>query len=198
MASKVEIGERIRKLREGKNLTQKELADELFVKRETINAWENAIRDIKTEYTDALASFFGVSCDYIIRGVEAENIDACNRTGLSEKAVINLSSLRPDTIMLDDDGAVYSNYPKYLHHKLINCLIEDEKTTYLLSNLAGAMIKVQRNEDTEAWLKKGGIYFEVHRVIAAFLDSFCEKYGDEVYREYMLFKKEIEERMGGI
>lgn len=59
------IGERIRKLREEKGLTQQQLAKKMYVKRETVNQWENETRDLKTGYTISLADFFGVTCDYI-------------------------------------------------------------------------------------------------------------------------------------
>ena len=74
------IGLRISKLREKRGLSQKQLADELEknglkVRRETVTQWENGSRDLKTEYTVKLADFFGVTCDYILRGIESENVD---------------------------------------------------------------------------------------------------------------------------
>lgn len=81
------IGERIRKLREEKGLTQQQLAKEMYVKRETVNQWENETRDLKTGYTISLADFFGVTCDYILRGIKSENIDVNRSLGLSDKSI---------------------------------------------------------------------------------------------------------------
>jgi len=88
MASCNEIGERIRALREEKGLTQAQLAKELFIaKRETITQWEAGTRDLKTEYTIKLADYFGVTCDYILRGVKSENVEINKRLGLSDEAI---------------------------------------------------------------------------------------------------------------
>lgn len=80
------IGERIKKLREEKNLTQMELAEKIHVGRDTINKWENG-RDINTTYLTILADFFCVDCDYILRGVSAENRSISAATGLSNETI---------------------------------------------------------------------------------------------------------------
>ena len=92
------IGVCIAKLRENRGLSQKQLSDELGklglkVRRETVTQWENGTRDLKTEYTIKLADFFGVSCDYILRGIDAENKSAAEETGLSNSSVNSLKRL---------------------------------------------------------------------------------------------------------
>ena len=92
MSTCEEIGNRIRHLRNMHGLTQKELSEKVEAKnlscsREVVNQWEGGRRDIKTAYTVALAEIFNVTCDYILRGIEAENIDVCSRTGLSQNAI---------------------------------------------------------------------------------------------------------------
>lgn len=64
------IGKRIKILREKNNLTQAELAKKLFVKRETVNYWENGTRDLKSQSIIQLAELFNVSCDYILRDIQ--------------------------------------------------------------------------------------------------------------------------------
>lgn len=93
-----DIGLRISKLRELRNLSQAQLASELGkmglkVRRETVTQWENGTRDLKTEYTIKLAEFFNVSCDYILRGIEAENISVSEKTGLSDEAIKQINVL---------------------------------------------------------------------------------------------------------
>lgn len=56
-----EIMNRLKELRKEKDLTQKELADEIGVSKITVLRWENGERDIKTEKAQALADYFGVS-----------------------------------------------------------------------------------------------------------------------------------------
>ena len=62
------IGERIQGLRKDKGLTQEQFSSQTGFTREKINHWENNIREIKAEHIVALAEFFDVSCDYILRG----------------------------------------------------------------------------------------------------------------------------------
>ena len=96
----LKIGEIIKGLREEKGLTQAELAKRIRVKRETVNQWENNVRDLKTQYTISLAKEFGVSADYILGitpGVKTTDIktkEICNYTGLSEKALESIISLQ--------------------------------------------------------------------------------------------------------
>lgn len=92
------IGVCIAKLREDRGLSQKQLSEELGklglnVRRETVTQWENGTRDLKTEYTIRLADFFGVSCDYILRGIDANNLLVTEETGLSNDSVNSLKKI---------------------------------------------------------------------------------------------------------
>ncbi len=92
------IGSRIAKLRMERGLSQKQLADELEkiglkVRRETVTQWENGTRDLKTEYTIKLADFFGVTCDYILRGIESENVSISKVTGLTNESINKLKRI---------------------------------------------------------------------------------------------------------
>lgn len=92
------IGLRISKLRESRNLSQAQLATALGelglkVRRETVTQWENGTRDLKTEYTIKLAEFFDVSCDYILRGIAAENLSTAEQTGLANEAITHIRTV---------------------------------------------------------------------------------------------------------
>lgn len=91
------IGSRIKEMREEAGLTQAELAKEIGVLRATINQWENETRDLKTAYTVKLANYFGVTCDYILRGIVSENVSIHNATGLSNGAIERIKSLQQYT-----------------------------------------------------------------------------------------------------
>ena len=85
------IGDRIKALREGRGETQADVAAALYVKRQTVDQWENnETRDLKTTYTVALADYFNVTCDEILRGVKAENVSANKELGLSDKAIAKI------------------------------------------------------------------------------------------------------------
>jgi transcriptional regulator with XRE-family HTH domain len=86
-----EIGNRVRQLREAKGETQLEMAKKLGVLRETVVHWETGTRDLKTEYTVMLANHFGVTCDYLLRGIAAENVSIYEKTGLSQDAIDNIA-----------------------------------------------------------------------------------------------------------
>lgn len=57
---------RLKELRIEKKMNQKELADKLGYKQNTISQWENDKRFMDTETLRTVANFFGVSTDYLL------------------------------------------------------------------------------------------------------------------------------------
>lgn len=57
---------RLRELRKGKNLTQKELAKILQVSQQTIGSWEVGRAEPNTDVINSIADFFNVSGDYLL------------------------------------------------------------------------------------------------------------------------------------
>ena len=64
----MELGKQIKKYRTEANLSQEELADKIFVSRQTISNWENdkTYPDIKSLVL--MSEVFRVSLDYLIKG----------------------------------------------------------------------------------------------------------------------------------
>ena len=87
------IGARVAERRNEMGLKQRELADMLSVKRETVNQWENGIRQIKGEDIARLADALGTTTDYILRGIKSENLSAAKETGLSDGAITKLRQI---------------------------------------------------------------------------------------------------------
>lgn len=87
------IGARVAERRNEMGLKQRELADMLSVKRETVNQWENGIRQIKGEDIARLADALGTTTDYILRGIKTENLNISRETGLSDGAIEVLRKL---------------------------------------------------------------------------------------------------------
>jgi len=83
----VSIGKRISTLRGYQKLTQQELAEKLGITRVKMNALENGRQDFKTGEMAALADALNTTTDYILRGVESENIDISRETGLNEQSI---------------------------------------------------------------------------------------------------------------
>ena len=189
--SKSGIGQRIRVLREKGKLTQKELADFLQVKRETVNFWENGYRDLKTEYTVTLANFFDVTCDYILRGIDSKNVDICFRTGLSEEAVSALETNVGGLLAHSEDDPLIQSFPAMLNVEFINAFIVDRETTIALSNLAGKLINLRRGRTEAVWKSEDDVFLGVHRKIAAFYERFVAKHGDKINDDYVAFMKSL-------
>lgn len=85
----MEIGKQIKKYRMEMQLSQEELADRIYVSRQSISNWENDKNypDIKT--LSLLSSLFGVSLDVLVKGdikemkeqIEKEDIAEFNKDG---------------------------------------------------------------------------------------------------------------------
>lgn len=78
------IAERIKFLREAKELTQTELAKRLGITRSSVNAWEMGISVPSTQYIVELANIFSVSTDYLLGVVKTSSIDI---NGLDDKDI---------------------------------------------------------------------------------------------------------------
>ena len=72
-AKKMELGKQIKKYRSEMNLSQEELADKIFVSRQTVSNWENDKNypDIKSLLL--MSKVFGVSLDILVKG-DIENM----------------------------------------------------------------------------------------------------------------------------
>ncbi len=88
------IGDRIAKARKEKGLTQQELADLLHVKRENVAYWENGQRDIKSGQIVQIADALDTSCDYILRGIDSEQLDLAKDFGLNQNSIQALKDTR--------------------------------------------------------------------------------------------------------
>lgn len=63
------IGEKLKELRNEKNFTQPELAKMLNVSNAAISFWETNKNEPKASYLKELALIFNVTCDYLL-GIE--------------------------------------------------------------------------------------------------------------------------------
>ena len=95
-SNKMTIGERIKLKREELGLTQRALSEKLYVKRETVNQWESGTRQIKGDDIARLADALDTTCDYILRGVETEQLNFFKDLGLTGQAVKNLKQMSPE------------------------------------------------------------------------------------------------------
>ncbi len=68
------LNDNIKKLREEKNLTQQQLADQLYVSRQTICRWENGSRCPDLIMAKKLALELGVSMDELVSDEDVNDI----------------------------------------------------------------------------------------------------------------------------
>ncbi len=66
----LQIAENLRRLRQERNMTQSELADQLGVSYQAVSRWENKSSYPDIELLPAIASLFGVTVDYLLGSVE--------------------------------------------------------------------------------------------------------------------------------
>ena len=67
------LGQKIKKLRVEKGLTQKDLADQVFVTFQTVSKWEKDENEPDVSTLRELAKLFGCSLDYLLSEDEDES-----------------------------------------------------------------------------------------------------------------------------
>ena len=70
----MEFNEKLQQLRKQKNLTQEELAQELFVSRTAVSKWESGRGYPSIDSLKAIAKYFGVTVDDLLTGEEVLSI----------------------------------------------------------------------------------------------------------------------------
>lgn len=66
----MEIADRILNLRKQKGISQEELANIIGVSRQSVSKWESEQSTPDIEKIILLSEFFGVTTDYILKGIE--------------------------------------------------------------------------------------------------------------------------------
>lgn len=64
------FAKRLKELRTDKGLTQRQLAEILKVDRTTVMKWECGVSETNFSMLITIASFFDVSCDYLIGRID--------------------------------------------------------------------------------------------------------------------------------
>ena len=64
------MADRIQYLRKAKGISQEELADKVGVSRQAVSKWESEQSTPDLEKVIILSDFFGVTTDYILKGIE--------------------------------------------------------------------------------------------------------------------------------
>ena len=147
------ISKKIKELREQNNITQNKLANDLFIKQQTVAQWENGSRALKADSIISLAKYFNVSTDYLLGLTEntstnISEIGISNKTGFSTLTVENILNLSAEhkiildkiinellkSDLLEKFEELKENNIKlinlYQTDSIYNKLVEDEELTY--------------------------------------------------------------------
>ncbi len=126
---------------DGRTTTHKALAAAVGVRPQTISLYASGETQPTADSLLKIAQYFGVSVDYLLTGVSAENKDANDTLGLSE-----------DAIQLLRRAKVYdkaTDFPSAL--ELINGLLSDKEFYEFLDDLGYKASKfqiIQRHENS--------------------------------------------------
>ena len=94
-------GERLRELRENKNLTQKQLAKILNTDQQAISRYEREQIDLSTNFILKVCDYFGVTADYLLGLTETKNHPNADLADLhlSDELIDLLKNGRLDTAL---------------------------------------------------------------------------------------------------
>jgi len=124
---------------DGRTTTHKALAEAVGVQPQTISLYANGDTQPTSDSLLKIAQYFGVSVDYLLTGVSADNVAANEKLGLSENAIQLLKRAK--------EYHRASDFPSTL--ELINGLLGDKEFYEFLDDLGYKASKyqiVQRHE----------------------------------------------------
>lgn len=97
------LGDKMKKLRKRDNITQEELAEKIFVSRQTISNWENNKSYPSIDFINSISKFFNVTIDYLI----SEDVNYKLEEKQSELKEENVTTEK-DTIRKNKDRIILS------------------------------------------------------------------------------------------
>ncbi len=170
--SMTEIGLRIQELRENAGLTQVQLAKILNVRREVVAKWETGLQDLKTVYTIKLADFFNITCDELLRGVEAKNVTLNNEIGLENEYIETLklavkerkknNNVYEHTV-IDAINAIFYGITR--NADIIDCIIDILNFDLVLAEMSEDENKIKESEEINKALEGKGVFLRYSQYI---------------------------------
>lgn len=94
----MEYGDRLRKLREEFNLSQKELTDRLHINRSTYARYETSSTQPDFDTLNKLADFFGVSTDYLLGRIPVKNQKMFENAGITNDEYKSLNPYQKEVV----------------------------------------------------------------------------------------------------
>ena len=122
------MADRIQYLRKSKGISQEELADKVGVSRQAVSKWESEQSTPDLEKIIIMSDFFGVTTDYILKGIEPcllyTSIDRSDFLQLVDHPVYGCCSdawIDPRCAVIDffATGTVFFQYNIQKHQSLL-------------------------------------------------------------------------------
>lgn len=118
------FAERLTDLRESKGKKRQEVADDIGISRASLEYYEKGKRKPDIEVLLKLADYYGVTCDYLLKGVKTENVSINEVTGLSDEAI--------DELQKGKNSVFYTTLLNFL---IVNKTLLKALNNYLLSSI---------------------------------------------------------------
>ena len=118
------IGDRLKKLRKEKKLTQKDMAEKLGIHSNTISMYEKGNRNIPSTMIKKISDTFNVSTDYLLRGEEKngkQEFSSLDETLLNDENYLNLTL---KNMLKDSQMVAFQDYKSWS--------VEDKKELLLI------------------------------------------------------------------
>lgn len=141
------LGDKLKALREEKNLTQANLAKLLNISPSTIGMWEQNRRSPDNEALNKIADFFNVSSDYLLGRTNLQTSNTKDEIKLTEK---DKKNIQKDLKNIMDDYREQKDGTKYYN----GVELEDKDFDYLELAMQVALEKIKVNNKDKYTPKK--------------------------------------------
>ena len=191
----------IRELRVKKNLTQKDLAKEINVSSAALSNWEKGIHDPTHENLSALASFFGVSIEYLHE--ENKRLSEDRYSIAQDKAAYALILEKNPNIDPNSSvgNLVYRNNFQILILSLLELLSNiDEEQDYAIALLSQLINEMSKMKTSNFSTKRLQYFMDVISFITAATSSSHKDSKGAAIRmveSYIDKYKKVEDTSGG-
>ena len=179
------IGERIAQLRKQHNLTQQKLSDDIGYSRGQISKWEKSLAEPSPAHIIALADYFDVSCDYILRGYDQADLPLGQKLNLSQEALDGLADL---TNVNEAGGKAFSYFIENLHNFYDLSLLLQE-AVQLTADITHYEDEDCENGNSASIRLPSGILLEKERIVRGILHDISSGFYAALYDGVQLESK---------
>lgn len=196
------FAQRLKKLRQEKNLLQSQLAEEIGISNRTISMYEQGNSEPNTEILIKLSHFFNVSIDYLVGNSNCKNVEKhvfSKATGLTEE-IINLLETNRDyhflyfdrsLINIKETVSLNANYQKN-SSEILNDFIE-----YYFDNLVETIYNYLSIGVMELCgePKQDGLAYNVENIKMGYLYELQSKFVDFIKQQEKDNSNRVAEKM---